>query len=129
MDTISNMLISLKNGGNAKKPLVSVPFSNIKVEIAKKLLSCGYIASYDKQSRKHGAFIDMTLVYDVAGNAAIHDVKRVSKPSKRVYTTVKELKPFRNGNGQIILSTPKGIMTDEEAKKALVGGEVLFTIW
>lgn len=129
MDNISNMIISLKNAGGAKKKVVSVPFSNMKMEIAKKLLACGYIASYEKQTKKKGVFIDIGLVYDVAGAHAIHDVQRVSKPSKRVYASVKEIRPFKNGIGKVVLSTPKGILTDEEAKKEMVGGEVLFNIW
>lgn len=129
MDNISNMLISLKNGGTAKKAVVSVPFSNVKLEIAKKLLSCGYIASYEKQDRKKGAFIDIGLVYDGAGNHKITNVERKSKPSRRMYASVKEIRPFRGGTGKFVLSTPKGILTDEEAKKEMVGGEVLFAIW
>jgi len=121
------MLISLKNGGNAKKSTVIVPFSNFKGEIAK-LFGAGYIASYAKKSRKKGEVLELGILYkDTAPR--ISDVKRISKSSRRIYMSVHNMKPVKYGRGVLILSTPKGIKTGEEARKEHVGGEALFEIW
>jgi small subunit ribosomal protein S8 len=128
MDHISNMLISLKNGGNAGKVTVTVPFSNLKAEIAKTLFGAGYVASYAKKSRKKGDVLELGIVYNEAG-PRIHDVKRISKSSRRVYCGVHDVKPVLHGRGILVLSTPKGIKTGDEARKEHVGGEALFEIW
>lgn len=128
MDHISNMLITLKNGGNAGKTTVTVPFSKLKGEIAKTLFNAGYVASYAKKSRKKGDVLELGVVYNDAG-PRIHDVKRVSKSSRRVYCGVADVMPVKHGRGLVVLSTPKGIKTGDEARKEHVGGEVLFEIW
>lgn len=128
-DPISDMLIQIKNATMVKKPAVSVPFSNIKMEIAKVLQREGYIKSTVKKGKKVKKVLACDLVYSEKGESKITDVLRVSKLSRRVYIGVKELRPVRQGSGLMVISTPKGIMTDKEAKAANVGGEVLFKIW
>ncbi len=128
MDKIANMLISLKNGGNVGKETVMVPFSNLTGEIAKTLFNAGYIASYAKKSRAKGDVLELGVSY-VDAKPKIHDVKRVSKSSRRVYCGVQDVKPVKNGRGLLVLSTPKGILTGEQARKEHVGGEALFEIW
>lgn len=128
MDKIANLLISLKNGGNAGKETVMVPFSSLSGEIAKTLFNAGYIASYAKKSRAKGDVLEMGVSY-VDASPRIHDVKRVSKSSRRVYCGVHDVKSVKNGRGLLVLSTPKGILTGEQARKEHVGGEALFEIW
>jgi len=128
MDKIANMLISLKNGGNAGKQTVMVPFSNFTGEIAKTLFNAGYVASYAKKSRAKGDVLELGVVY-VDAQPRIHDVKRVSKSSRRVYLGVDDITSVKHGRGLLVLSTPKGILTGEQARKEHVGGEALFEIW
>ena len=111
------------------KETVVVPFSNIKLAIAECLKKHGFIDHVSKKTeKKNKPVLELTLAYTPAG-ATIHDVKRVSKPSRRMYVGAKELYPVKNGNGIMVLSTPKGILSNSEAKKEQVGGEALFMIW
>ncbi len=111
------------------KETVVVPFSNLKYAIAQCLKDNGFIVNASKKTEKNNiSVLEITLAYTAEGSK-IHDVKRMSKPSRRMYTPVKELRPVKNGHGITVLSTPKGIMSDKQAKKEMVGGEVLFTMW
>lgn len=129
MDMISDMLIRIKNAQAVHKDRVEVPYSAIKMEIARVLRQNNYIKDAVKRGKKIKKTLDITLSYDADGNGVITDVKRISKLSKRVYKSVSMLRPVRQGMGIAVLSTSKGIMTDAEAKKNKVGGEVLFEIW
>jgi small subunit ribosomal protein S8 len=129
MDQISNMLTIIKNGSLARKETVAFPYSKLKHAIAECLVKAGYVKSLAKKTRRGVAVVEVELIYAVDGTPRVHDIGRVSKPSRRVYSSAKELKPFKQGYGNNVLSTPKGIMTDKEARKELVGGEVLFNIW
>lgn len=127
MDQIANMLIAIKNGGLVHKVTVTVPSSNMKVAILELLKKEGYIKTYIV----HGDIkktVEIVLEY-VKGTSRINGVTRVSKMSKRVYTGVKGITAFKYGHGMTVLSTPKGILSDKQARKELVGGESLFTIW
>jgi len=129
MDPIANMLVSLKNGSAVSKDTVVVPFSSIKYAIAQCLQSHGFIASASKKTQKQNiSVLEINLAYGENG-AKIHDVKRISKPSRRVYMGVRDVRPVKNGQGIVVLSTPKGILADKDAKKEQVGGEALFMIW
>ena len=128
-DPISDMLIRIKNAGAVDHKTVNIPYSNVKSAIADTLQKQGYIGSVSKKGRKITKILEIELVYINDNTAKIKGVKRISKPSRRVYLGVKDIKPVLNGSGTLILSTPKGIMTGENAKKDLVGGEVLFKIW
>ncbi len=128
-DPIGDLIIRLKNASDVKKPQVSIPFSMFKMAIAEKLKEVGFIKAVEKKGKKVKKTIDVTLVYDAAGTPKIQGVKRISKPGRRLYRSVNDIVPVRYGHGAIILSTPKGVLTGTEARKAQVGGEALFEIW
>lgn len=128
MDQIANMINMIKNGNFAEKESVLVPYSNIKNSIAELLVREKYISSVSKKVRKGTPMLEIGLLY-VDNRPKIKGVERVSKSSRRVYTGVKSIKPTLSGFGLSVLSTPKGILTDKEARKEMVGGEILFKIW
>jgi small subunit ribosomal protein S8 len=128
-DPVSDFIIRLKNAGMVRKREVSVPYSKLKHAIAEKLVEAGYIASAEKRGKKVKKSLDVTLKYDEKGTHQIHGVKRVSKPGRRLYISIKEIHPIKFGRGKLILSTPVGILTGEEAKEKRMGGEQLFIIW
>ena len=128
MDSISDMIVRMKNATDSRKESVVFPYSKIKVAILELLQKEGFIKSFGKKGKKVVKFIEVVLSYD-GKEARINGVKRVSKTSKRVYFGSKEIKKVKNGMGSLIMSTPKGIMTDKMAREAKVGGEALFEIW
>ncbi len=128
MDTIANMLSGITNAGKANKETIVVPFSKLKFEIAKSLSESGYLKAAKETALGNHKGIELVLAYK-DGSHVISGIKRVSKPSKRVYRGVKDIKPVKFGSGTLFLSTPKGILTDREARKGQVGGEALFEIW
>ena len=127
MDQIANMLIAIKNGGLVKKATVTLPSSKMKVAILELLKKEGYIKTY-KVEGDIKPTVEVVLEY-VKGTSRINGVARVSKMSKRVYTGVKDITAFKYGHGMTVFSTPKGILSDKQARKEQVGGETLFTIW
>ena len=128
-DPIGDLINRLKNGGAVKKATVSVPFSAFKLAVVEKLKDAGYVQGVEKKGKKVRKTIDVMLKYDEAGKHAIEGVKRVSKPGRRMYRSVGEIRSVRYGHGSLVLSTPKGILTDKEARNEKVGGEALFEIW
>lgn len=127
-DPIADMLINIKNAGNAGKALAVIPFSNMKEAIAVVLFKQGYVTSYAKKGKKVAKSLEVGIAYD-GKSPRIVNVARISKPSRRTYLKVSEIRPVRNGYGIMVISTPKGIMTGDEARRAEVGGEPLFNIW
>ncbi len=127
-DPISDMIIRIQNGTAAQKESVIIPYSKLKYEICVILQNHGYIKSVTKKGKKVTKFIEVELVYD-GRTPKIAGVKRVSKPSRRVYQQVSDIRKVKNGYGDSIISTPKGILTGADARKEKVGGEVLFNIW
>ena len=127
MDQIANMLIAIKNGGLVKKATVTLPSSKLKVAILELLKNEGYVKTY-KVEEGVKPTVEVVLAY-TKDAPRIHGVSRVSKQSKRVYTGVKGITSFKYGHGMTVLSTPKGILSDKQARKEMVGGELLFTIW
>jgi small subunit ribosomal protein S8 len=128
-DVIGDFLVRLKNGSAVKKESVSVPFSAFKQAIAEKLKDAGYVKGVEKRGKKVRKTLEITLKYNDEGVPAITGARRISKPGRRLYRSVLEITPVRYGHGALILSTPKGVLTDKEAKKEKVGGEPLFEIW
>ena len=128
-DTVGDFIVRLTNGGAVKKAIISVPYSALKHAIAEKLKDAGFLVAVEKKGKKVRKTLDVTLKYDDAGRPVIHGVKRVSKPGRRLYRSVREILPVRYGHGVLVLSTPKGIKTGTEARKEKVGGEALFEIW
>ncbi len=128
MDQIANMINMIKNGSRAEHEFVTVPYSKIKNSVAECLVKEGFLASATKKTKKGFPILELGLMY-VDGAPKVTGVERVSKSSRRVYKGVSGLKPARSGFGLTVLTTPKGILTDKEAKKGMVGGEVLFKLW
>ncbi len=128
MDPIADMIVRIKNATESKKESVVFPYSKLKLAILDTLMKDGYVKSFGKKGKKVAKFIEVVLIYE-NGASKISGVERVSKTSKRVYQKSKEIKKVKSGLGSLILSTPKGIMTDKSAKEANVGGEALFKIW
>lgn len=127
-DPISNLIISLKNAQLAGRPLVTVPFSNFKLAIAELLKQEGYLKSITKKGKKVKKFLELELASG-EGAKRINEVKRMSKPSRRMYHGAAEVKSVRQGYGIAVYSTPKGVLTDKAAREAKVGGEILFNIY
>jgi|SRR3989344_1576251 len=128
MDPIADMIVRIKNASDSKKESVVFPYSKLKLAILDALLKEGFVKSFGKKGKKVVKFIEVGLVSG-EGVPRIHGVERVSKSSKRIYHKSKDIRKVRSGMGALILSTPKGIMTDKQAKEAGVGGEALFKIW
>ena len=128
-DPIADFLIRIKNAGYAKRPSVVVPFSKMKFAIAEVLQTKGFIGEVAKKGKTTPRFLSINLLYEANGRPKVNDVKRISKPSRRLYEKAKNIKSYRSGFGMAVLSTPKGIMADMDAKNANLGGELLFTIW
>ena len=128
-DPIADMLTRIRNALIAKHESVEVPASNMKKEIARLLLQEGYITSYEIVEGEVQSKIVITLKYGPNGEKVINGLKRVSKPGLRIYAGHDELPKVLGGLGIAIISTPKGVMTDKEARKANHGGEVLAYIW
>lgn len=129
-DPIGDFIIRIKNAGNAGKESVSVPFSKMKLSIAELLSAKGFVGSITKKNKGDVAkSISVSLLYTEDGSPKISDVRRISKPSRRLYEKAKNIKQYRRGFGMTVFSTPKGIMADIDAKKDNLGGEILFTIW
>lgn len=129
MDTISDMLIRIKNAQAVKKEAVEVVYSDLKMEIANLLKENGFIKEAAKKGKRTKRVIDIVLAYGEDGRGRISGLERVSKQSKRVYAPVSSLKPVKGGEGMAVISTSKGLMTDKEARQKRVGGEVFFKIW
>ncbi len=127
-DTVGDFIIQLKNAGMVGKKEVSLPYSKLKHAIADVLQQEGYVAEVSAAGEKAGKQLTVTLQY-VDGAHRINDVQRMSKPGRRLYAKAAEIYPVKYGKGRIILSTPAGILTGEEARKQNVGGEQLFKIW
>src|SRR3989344_5611437 len=108
-DPISDFIIRLKNAGAVKKASVSLPFSALKMAVAEKLKDVGYLKAVEKKGKKVRKTLDVALQYKEGGEHVIAGVKRISKPGRRIYKSVRELRPVRYGHGALILSTPKGI--------------------
>lgn len=128
MDSISNMLIVVKNGSLASKESVSFPYSKMKHAIAECLKKEGYINAISKKVGKDQPVLEVGLVY-TDKKPKITNIERVSKQSRRVYFGVKDIHSVRNGSGLLVLSTPKGILSGKEARREQVGGEALFKVW
>ncbi len=126
-DRVGDFIIRLKNAGAIGKTKVAVPYSKHVEEIANKLKSLGYVAEVGKGKEPYE--FEVTLALDARGNSKIHGVKRISKPGRRLYLGATEAHGVKNGIGARLISTPKGVLTDSEARKVRAGGENLFEIW
>ena len=128
-DPIADMLTRIRNGAKAKFNSVDIPGSTLKVEVAKILKNEGFIRNYKFLKDGKQGILRVYLKYGPEQSSVVYQLKRVSKPSRRVYVKSKDIKPVYNGLGIAILSTSKGVMTDKKARREKVGGEVLCHIW
>ena len=126
---IADMLTRIRNANSAKHETVDIPASNMKKAIAQILLDEGYIASYKVIEDEKQGVIRVTLKYGENKSQVITGLRRVSKPGLRIYSNVEDMPKVMKGLGIAIVSTSKGIMTDREARKQNVGGEVLAFVW
>jgi len=137
-DPIADMLNRIRNAQAVLHQTVNIPFSNLKYEIAEVLKKHGFVEKVEKKGKKINKVIEITLKYEGKTPAndearqmrpVISGLKRISKPGQRIYKGSKELRMVRGGYGIAIISTPKGLMTNKEARRQKVGGEVLAEIW
>jgi len=128
-DPICDMLNRIRNAQAVLKETVDIPFSDLKYGIAKILEKKGFVAKVEKKGKKVRRTIEITLKYD-ANQPVISGLKRISKPGQRIYKKAREIKPVKGGYGVAVISTPKeGLMTDKEARKKKLGGEVICEVW
>ena len=128
-DPIADLLARLRNGIRARKREVACPRSNLKLRIAEILREEGFVDSVVSAEDKYSGTITVTLRYDGRTGNAITGLRRVSRPGQRAYVPAKGVPRVRNGLGISILSTSQGVMTDREARKRGVGGEILCEVW
>ena len=132
MYPIANMLIAIKNAQSANKERLLVPFSKSKFDIAKILKEAGFVSDIERKKKKikktEQNFVEIKINREGQANQ-ISGIKLISKPSRRVYTKKIEIKPVMSGYGLSIISTSKGIMSGEEARKQNLGGELIAEVW
>lgn len=128
-DPVADLLVRLKNAAVLGQTSLSLPYSNFKMAIVQTLKGAGYVKAVEKKGKKVRKTLDVILECDAAGKPRLSGMKRISKPGRRVYRGARELFAIRYGHGALILSTPKGVLTNTEARKQKVGGEALFEIW
>lgn len=126
-DNIADMLTRIRNGQKSKLLNVALPMSNLKCTVLDVLKSEGFIVGYTKDVEKR--VIDISLKYSRVGESAISEIHRVSKPGKRIYSSINDLPGYFNNMGIHILSTSHGVMSDRQAKKVNVGGEVICKVF
>ncbi len=128
-DPIADMLTRIRNAGAARHSETSCPFSQLKHSIATLLKEEGFLTSVRVEARDGHPVIVLGVRYDEEGNAFIDGMRRVSKPSRRVYVGKDAIPKVRAGMGVAVMSTSKGIMSDRAAREASVGGEVVCEVW
>ena len=128
-DTLGDMLTRIRNGQTTNKKVVDAPASKNRKNVLEVLKREGFIRNFEEKEMRPGInFFEIELKY-YNGKPVISEIKRISKPGRRVYSSIKNLQKTYNGLGVSILSTPRGVMSDNEAREANVGGEVLCTIY
>ena len=128
-DTLGDMITRIRNGQSTKKKKVDAPASSFRKNVLEVLKREGYIRDFSEIEKQPGInFFEIQLKY-YDGRPVISEIKRVSKPGRRVYSSIKNLQKTYNGLGISILSTPRGVLSDNEAREANVGGEILCTVY
>ena len=128
-DAIADLLTRIRNASSAKHDTVDIPASNMKKSIVEILVKEGFVKSFEKIEDDKQGVIRVTLKYGENKSQVIQGLRRVSKPGLRIYSNRDEMPKVMKGLGIAIISTSKGVMTDKEARKANVGGEVLAFVW
>jgi small subunit ribosomal protein S8 len=130
MDPIADMITSINNAMAVGKRQISIyPYSDFKYSILELLKKEGLIEGVDKKGRLSAKKILLDLKYGADGSSAIAKIRKISKQGQRIYSTSNELKPVKSGHGISIVSTSKGLMTNKEARKQKIGGEVICELW
>ena len=125
-DPIADLITRLKNASMVGHQTVVLPYSKLKESIALTLKTAGFVGDISKEGEGVQQSLVVTLMYDKAGAPRIKGVQRISKPGRRLYAGVKDIHPVKYGKGILVLSTPRGILVDADARKVRVGGETLF---
>lgn len=128
-DPITDMLNRIRNAQAVRHQTVEVPHSNLKQKLAEILAREGFLDKIEKRRKKTQKIIEIYLKYSADKSPAISGLKRISKPSQRIYKKSKEIRKIRGGYGIAIISTPYGLMTNKEARKNKAGGEILCEVW
>jgi small subunit ribosomal protein S8 len=128
-DPLADMLTRIRNASSARHSKVDIPASKIKVNLARILKSEGYIKNYKLLKDQRHGILRIYVKYDEANQGVITGLERVSKPGRRVYVKKRDIPFVLNGMGISVLSTSKGILTDREARKENLGGELLCNVW
>ena len=130
-DPIADMLTRIRNAARAQHESLDVPWSRVKEAITKVLVDEGYLAGVKRVKAKEwvGEHLRIQIKFDRENKPVITGLRRISRPSRRIYVGAREIPPVRKGLGINILSTPKGILVDREAQKARVGGELICSVW
>ncbi len=128
-DPIADLLTRIRNGVHARKQTVEIPMSTIKLEIVKILEQEGYLTGHEITTESKFPSLKIHLKYDARRKPVLQRLTRVSKPGLRVYRANDDLRPIRSGLATRILTTSQGVMTDREARKRRIGGEVLCEVW
>lgn len=129
MDRVADMLTAINNAQIVLKKQISVPYSEFKFRIAELLKKEGYVLNIEKKGRVPNKKIIIDLKYKENGAPVISKIKKISKQGQRIYRTSSELKSVKSGFGISVISTSKGVMTNKEAKRNKVGGEIICEIW
>ncbi len=127
-DPIADMINRIKNAQAVSKSTVKVPYSNLKYEVVKILEKMKWIDSVEKKGKKTNKTIEITLKYS-EGRPAITNIRKISKPGQRIYVSVNKIKKIRDGFGMSIVSTSRGLMTNIEARRENLGGEILVEVY
>ncbi|WP_104711420.1 30S ribosomal protein S8 [Helicobacter felis] len=128
-DIVADSLTRIRNASMRRLEVTELYYAKIVVSILEIFKNRGFITNYQVVQKEGKNFISVELAYDDKGRAVISEIKRLSKPGRRLYKQASELKRFKNGYGVIVVSTSKGVITNEEAYRQNVGGEVLCSIW
>ena len=128
-DPIADMLTRIRNGVGARKASVDVPWSHLKQELARVLAAEGYLDAATIVEEKPRRLLRIGLRYDARRQPVITGIRRESRPSLRVYVGVEEIPAVRKGLGVSVLSTPRGVLVDRDARREKVGGEILCRVW
>jgi small subunit ribosomal protein S8 len=128
-DTIGDMLTRIRNAGKARFDKVDIPASRMKISLARIFKDEGFIKNYKVIKDNKQGILRVYLKYDDQNQPMIHRIERVSKPSRRVYSGCEELPKVQGGLGLAVISTSQGVMSDRQARKLGVGGEVLCQVW
>ena len=128
-DPIADMLTRIRNGGRARLDKVSMPKSELKTEIARVLHESGYIAGFGDEADAEKPTLSVKIRYGADDQPIIEGIQRISRPGRRVYVGAKKIPQIRSGLGIAILSTPRGVLTDVQARNEGVGGELLAKVW